>query len=167
MHAPASGRRPGNGDCKVQAIKKNECDAISRNRRSPRVHAASLTFATAWTRRRISHSQQTAVVIIDVAVGIAQLAEHRTVAPTVAGSIPVSHPRFSSAGFALFCFVFCLGVFQEVVLCRVCGHSYAPCPLVFGGKRAGAELDCCSDVDCCLSTSFQKALRESMVETPI
>src|ERR1700722_10916305 len=26
-------------------------------------------------------------------VGIAQLAEHRTVAPTVAGSIPVSHPR--------------------------------------------------------------------------
>src|SRR6266404_5884378 len=27
------------------------------------------------------------------AVGIAQLAEHRTVAPTVAGSIPVSHPR--------------------------------------------------------------------------
>ena len=30
-----------------------------------------------------------------VVVGIAQLAEHRTVAPTVAGSIPVSHPRFS------------------------------------------------------------------------
>ena len=28
-------------------------------------------------------------------VGIAQLAEHRTVAPTVAGSIPVSHPNFS------------------------------------------------------------------------
>jgi hypothetical protein len=27
------------------------------------------------------------------AVGIAQLVEHRTVAPTVAGSIPVSHPR--------------------------------------------------------------------------
>ncbi len=33
--------------------------------------------------------------IIVVAVGIAQLAEHRTVAPTVAGSIPVSHPRIS------------------------------------------------------------------------
>src|SRR5260370_8693260 len=33
--------------------------------------------------------------IIKQAVGIAQLAEHRTVAPTVAGSIPVSHPRFS------------------------------------------------------------------------
>src|SRR5216684_2945757 len=32
--------------------------------------------------------------IINVAVGIAQLAEHRTVAPTVAGSIPVSHPNF-------------------------------------------------------------------------
>jgi hypothetical protein len=32
--------------------------------------------------------------IINVAVGIAQLAEHRTVAPTVAGSIPVSHPKF-------------------------------------------------------------------------
>jgi hypothetical protein len=30
-----------------------------------------------------------------MAVGIAQLAEHRTVAPTVAGSIPVSHPRNS------------------------------------------------------------------------
>ena len=29
-----------------------------------------------------------------LAVGIAQLAEHRTVAPTVAGSIPVSHPKF-------------------------------------------------------------------------
>src|SRR5437879_6331055 len=29
-----------------------------------------------------------------VAVGIAQLAEHRTVAPAVAGSIPVSHPKF-------------------------------------------------------------------------
>src|SRR5579872_2278810 len=28
----------------------------------------------------------------DPAVGIAQLAEHRTVAPAVAGSIPVSHP---------------------------------------------------------------------------
>jgi hypothetical protein len=35
------------------------------------------------------------VVIIDVVVGIAQLAEHRTVAPTVAGSIPVSHPRIT------------------------------------------------------------------------
>ena len=32
--------------------------------------------------------------IINLAVGIAQLVEHRTVAPTVAGSIPVSHPRF-------------------------------------------------------------------------
>ncbi len=31
--------------------------------------------------------------IITVVVGIAQLAEHRTVAPTVAGSIPVSHPN--------------------------------------------------------------------------
>jgi hypothetical protein len=29
-------------------------------------------------------------------VGIAQLAEHRTVAPTVAGSIPVSHPNFKT-----------------------------------------------------------------------
>ncbi len=28
-------------------------------------------------------------------MGVAQLAEHRTVAPTVAGSIPVSHPNFS------------------------------------------------------------------------
>ena len=27
-------------------------------------------------------------------MGIAQLAEHRTVAPAVAGSIPVSHPKF-------------------------------------------------------------------------
>ncbi len=35
--------------------------------------------------------------IINVAVGIAQLAEHRTVAPTVAGSIPVSHPRIFPA----------------------------------------------------------------------
>jgi hypothetical protein len=41
-------------------------------------------------------TRRTSVVIIDVAVGIAQLAEHRTVAPTVAGSIPVSHPRFPS-----------------------------------------------------------------------
>ena len=29
-------------------------------------------------------------------MGIAQLAEHRTVAPTVAGSIPVSHPNFKN-----------------------------------------------------------------------
>lgn len=36
------------------------------------------------------------VAIMKAAVGIAQLAEHRTVAPTVAGSIPVSHPRFFS-----------------------------------------------------------------------
>jgi hypothetical protein len=36
-----------------------------------------------------------AIAIIDQVVGIAQLVEHRTVAPTVAGSIPVSHPRFS------------------------------------------------------------------------
>jgi hypothetical protein len=35
----------------------------------------------------------TEVVIIVEAVGIAQLVEHRTVAPTVAGSIPVSHPK--------------------------------------------------------------------------
>jgi hypothetical protein len=35
------------------------------------------------------------------AVGIAQLAEHRTVAPTVAGSIPVSHPRFFLEGSPL------------------------------------------------------------------
>ena len=37
---------------------------------------------------------RSAVAIIETAVGIAQLAEHRTVAPTVAGSIPVSHPKF-------------------------------------------------------------------------
>ena len=37
--------------------------------------------------------------IITMAVGIAQLAEHRTVAPTVAGSIPVSHPRISCLDF--------------------------------------------------------------------
>ena len=30
-------------------------------------------------------------------VGVAQLAEHRTVAPVVAGSIPVSHPNDSSS----------------------------------------------------------------------
>jgi hypothetical protein len=28
-------------------------------------------------------------------VGVAQLAEHRTVAPDVVGSIPISHPRVS------------------------------------------------------------------------
>ena len=33
-----------------------------------------------------------------VAVGIAQLAEHRTVAPAVAGSIPVSHPKYLPHG---------------------------------------------------------------------
>src|SRR5580693_9130764 len=50
------------------------------------------------TRRktaRASHDSSE-VVIIRTAVGIAQLAEHRTVAPTVAGSIPVSHPKTSS-----------------------------------------------------------------------
>jgi hypothetical protein len=33
-------------------------------------------------------------------VGVAQLAEHRTVAPTVAGSIPVSHPNNLQIRFA-------------------------------------------------------------------
>jgi hypothetical protein len=28
-------------------------------------------------------------------VGVAQLAEHRTVAPDVVGSIPITHPKFS------------------------------------------------------------------------
>ena len=41
----------------------------------------------------ISDIALTVVAIIIVAVGIAQLAEHRTVAPAVAGSIPVSHPN--------------------------------------------------------------------------
>jgi hypothetical protein len=36
-----------------------------------------------------------------MAVGIAQLAEHRTVAPTVAGSIPVSHPRAPFHGLTI------------------------------------------------------------------
>ncbi len=30
------------------------------------------------------------------AVGVAQLAEHRTVAPDVVGSIPISHPSLSA-----------------------------------------------------------------------
>jgi hypothetical protein len=37
-------------------------------------------------------------------VGVAQLAEHRTVAPDVVGSIPITHPisfkRFSSPHFS-------------------------------------------------------------------
>ena len=53
------------------------------------------------TGRSVSDIREGAVAIFEVAimraaVGIAQLAEHRTVAPTVAGSIPVSHPRISS-----------------------------------------------------------------------
>jgi hypothetical protein len=36
------------------------------------------------------------IVICNISVvGVAQLVEHRTVAPTVAGSIPVSHPNVS------------------------------------------------------------------------
>ena len=38
------------------------------------------------------------VIINTILVGVAQLAEHRTVAPTVAGSIPVSHPNSSKIG---------------------------------------------------------------------
>ena len=46
------------------------------------------------TIRRPSDAIRLAAAIIEKAVGVAQLAEHRTVAPTVAGSIPVSHPNF-------------------------------------------------------------------------
>jgi hypothetical protein len=35
------------------------------------------------------------------AVGVAQLVERRSVAPNVAGSIPVSHPKFSPNPFVL------------------------------------------------------------------
>ena len=41
---------------------------------------------------RISNSGSSRVVIIEKTVGVAQLAEHRTVAPDVVGSIPISHP---------------------------------------------------------------------------
>ena len=41
-------------------------------------------------------------IMLSLAVGVAQSVEHRTVAPTVAGSIPVSHPKnLPSAGFAV------------------------------------------------------------------
>ena len=51
-------------------------------------------------------------------MGIAQLAEHRTVAPTVAGSIPVSHPRF---------FRYCVirDATRDDALCRGCGSVNA------------------------------------------
>ena len=35
------------------------------------------------------------------AVGVAQLAEHRTVAPDVVGSIPITHPKNPPAFFGL------------------------------------------------------------------
>ena len=54
-----------------------------------------IKFCTGDARVRGALALADAGCIIDVAVGIAQLAEHRTVAPTVAGSIPVSHPRIS------------------------------------------------------------------------
>jgi hypothetical protein len=60
--------------------------------------------------------------IITMAVGIAQLVEHRTVAPTVAGSIPVSHPRI----FRWLSFVSaCIRLGATVA-------AYAPCALAFG-----------------------------------
>ena len=50
------------------------------------------------------------------AVGVAQLAEHRTVAPDVAGSIPVSHPSVSNdlIGFSRRHFLFPTGMSATV-----------------------------------------------------
>ncbi len=57
----------------------------------------SIRNSTHATAARVLHRRSAGciieVAIMKTAVGIAQLAEHRTVAPTVAGSIPVSHPR--------------------------------------------------------------------------
>jgi hypothetical protein len=53
--------------------------------------------SSAFGRQVRESSKGGAVAIIVVCnasvVGVAQLVEHRTVAPTVAGSIPVSHPK--------------------------------------------------------------------------
>jgi hypothetical protein len=58
--------------------------------------------------------------IIDLAVGIAQLVEHRTVAPTVAGSIPVSHPRILLCGEPRRAFVSAAQNRRESNFCRLC-----------------------------------------------
>ena len=62
------------------------------NHRSTRAAATRFGILGATALSGFRHLLS-AVAIIETAVGIAQLAEHRTVAPTVAGSIPVSHPR--------------------------------------------------------------------------
>jgi hypothetical protein len=47
----------------------------------------------------ISFSRATSMLNFVSAVGVAQLVERRSVAPNVAGSIPVSHPNFTSMSF--------------------------------------------------------------------
>jgi hypothetical protein len=64
------------------------------------------------------------VAIMSMVVGIAQLAEHRTVAPTVAGSIPVSHPRFSFRRASSF-----LEFFLYVTAYRLLGTAALGCPV--------------------------------------
>jgi hypothetical protein len=63
--------------------------------------ATPVDFSCTTTQAHGAIRNPAAVAIIVIctiisAVGIAQLVEHRTVAPTVAGSIPVSHPNASS-----------------------------------------------------------------------
>ena len=63
-------------------------------------------------------------------MGVAQLAEHRTVAPTVAGSIPVSHPKFKIAWFVNCVALASVGdTFTKKILLQIPlyghGHLYA------------------------------------------
>lgn len=70
------------------------------------VDGKDATKAAGWRRDMLSklrtlfswQRKASALYICGAAVSVAQLVEHRTVTPVVAGSIPVTHPRFTPEG---------------------------------------------------------------------
>ena len=56
-------------------------------------HLGLSSFQPHPARHYLSFSRNTGVLNFVLAVGVAQLVERRSVAPNVAGSIPVSHPN--------------------------------------------------------------------------
>ena len=89
-------------------------------------------------------------------MGIAQLAEHRTVAPTVAGSIPVSHPIFEIPNLILWIVLpfprpLRPTFYVYVDLTAMSSHAHGPClGLSLAGTLAeamGGDLTVHSEIE--------------------
>ena len=95
-----------------------------------------------------------------MAVGIAQLAEHRTVAPTVAGSIPVSHPRFSFQFLLLLILIWLIFAHEAGKLSRrptlILNQNQLCCHQVPAVRRSGNSVSICASrsiLSCAISPS--------------